>query len=121
MLDVLRPFVIFTKFFSGQNYVTISYVYVFYRYIMNHLDNQEYLSSKSSKLTQQSNSFSLAQLSEYFLDNLKNSVNERLQFILDNEDMFIAATFLDYKYRKFEFCHEGERKKLQKRATEYIP
>jgi hypothetical protein len=36
-MDV-RPFVVFTKFFSEQSYVTISYAYVFYRFIMNHLD-----------------------------------------------------------------------------------
>jgi hypothetical protein len=46
-------------------------------------------------------------------------VNERLQYILENEDMFIAVTFLDYKYRNFEFCNEGKRQQLQKRATEY--
>ena len=102
---LLQPLKELTNIFSGQSYNTISLLYPCIQYLLNdgldevNLDCYEIIHLRLA---------------------LKFSLGSRFRYMFNN-NLFIAATFLNYKYRKFEFiANEFDRKKALNDAKCYI-
>ena len=102
---LLQPLKEITTIFSGRSYNTISLLYPSIHYLINGGLKEVSLSNPM-----------ILNLRE----NLESSLRTRFRYLFNNE-IFIAATFLNYKYRKFEFVRDDhERINLLKKCKQYI-
>ena len=94
-----------TTILSGQSYNTISLFYPCIHYLLNNgLDD---ISLRRSEII-------------HMRVILKSSLQSRFRYIFSN-NLFTAATFLNFKYRKFEFINEkSHREEVLKNAISFI-
>ena len=102
---LLQPLQELTKVFSGRMYVTSTILYPSIHWLMNtslldiSLDSHELIEIRQDLIT---------------------SLNKRFKYVFDN-DLFLAATFLNYKYRKFEFIIDASDRFIKiNQAKNYI-
>ena len=102
---LLHPLKEISIIFSGRFYNTISLLFpsIFYL-INNELDEITIVNDEIEKLR----------------ETLKASLRKRFRFVFNN-DLFLAATFLNYNYRKFEFINDfNERSIKLNKAKQFI-
>ncbi|XP_065678492.1 E3 SUMO-protein ligase ZBED1-like [Hydra vulgaris] len=87
LCDLLHPIKELTKLFSGKKYVTVTFLFPTLYSLLN-----EILESQPI----------FTELVKTFQKELLRSLKGRFKYIFAN-DFFLAATFLDFKFRKFEF------------------
>nr|XP_047144767.1 zinc finger BED domain-containing protein 4-like [Hydra vulgaris] len=87
LCDLLHPIKELTKFFSGKKYVTVTFLFPTLYSLLN-----EILESQPI----------FTELVKTFQKELLRSLKGRFKYIFAS-DFFLAATFLDFKFRKFEF------------------
>lgn len=89
LCNLLQPLKDFTLLLSGSKYPTISMLYPCVTTLKNELDVIEFRCDKLQILK----------------ESLSHSLGGRFQYIL-NEPIFLASTFLDFKFKKFEFIKD---------------
>ena len=87
LCDLLHPVKELTILFSGKKYVTVTFLFpTLYSLVNGILESQPIFT----------------ELVKTFQKELLRSLKGRFKYIFAN-DFFLAATFLDFKFRKFEF------------------
>ena len=102
---LLQPLKVLTYIFSGSLYSTLPHLYPsIYNLINNDLNALEIETHQVQELKVE----------------LADSLNKRFKYMFNN-DLFIAATFLSYKYKNFHFVEDvNTREELISRAKEYL-
>ncbi|XP_065681569.1 zinc finger BED domain-containing protein 4-like [Hydra vulgaris] len=87
LCDMLHPIKELTKLFSGNKYVTVAFLFPTLYSLLNGILELQPI---------------FTELVKTFQKELLRSLKECFKYIFAN-DFFLAATFLDFKFRKFEF------------------
>jgi hypothetical protein len=102
---LLQPLKETSIVFSGSMYNTVSLLYPSIHYLINTCFNEIELKNE---------------LIVSLRDTLIESLRKRFRFVFST-DLFAAASFLNYNYRKFEFIHDSrERRNVLDKAKQYI-
>ena len=103
--DLLQPLKDLTSQLSGQNYVTSSIAFPAVYSLIN-------------------NTLMDIRISSELVNDLRNvlikELEKRFDYLL-SEDIYVAITFLDFKFKNFKFvCDERARQDFQNRAKQYL-
>ena len=102
---LLQPMKDLTKFLSAWNYVTASQIYPIIHYIFKEKFANVIVSTSHIQTIK---------------TELLHSIKGRFSYLL-NEKFFWCCTFLDYRFKKFEFVKdEIERNQIREKAIEFL-
>jgi hypothetical protein len=102
--NLLHPLCEFTELLSGSNYITSSILYpVLFNLIYHQLTSMHLVN---------------AQLIVLNLE-LRRSLIGRFTYIL-TDPMFLGATFLDYRFRKYEFIKDVDTRELKLKQAKQL-
>ena len=94
LCDLLQPLKELTYLFSGSSYVSMSFLFpALYSLINYNYTSMEFEFSQTEILKQE----------------LLRALNGRFNYLANN-DVYVAATFLDFKFRKFLFVKEDDKR-----------